>query len=138
MDALDLACMHSKELAVKHALMHKSQRSDVGAVWSVEPGTSMTLAAHRHRRLLQACEGRLWVTTEGTDQDAALDVWLLPGETVALEPGVSVVLEGWPSARFRVLVPAMAAEARPRWSDRIVRAWMRLRVGAASALPAGA
>jgi hypothetical protein len=97
----------------------------------------MKLAAHAHARLLQACEGRLWVTTEGTAAHAALDVWLMPGETLALEPGTDVVLEGWPSARFRLLVPALATEARPRWSDRLVRALARLRAPRRSPLLAG-
>jgi len=98
----------------------------------------MKLAAHAHGRLIQACEGRLWATTEGTHDHAALDVWLTPGQTLALEPGTDVVLEGWPSARFRLLVPAMAPEARPRWSDRVVRALARLRPPAQSPLLAGA
>src|SRR5689334_13978888 len=112
---------------MKNALMLKPQRSGGEAVWTLAPGASTTLVVHEHGRVLQAYEGRLWVTTSGTRDDAALDVWLMPGETLALAPGTDVVLEGWPSARFRVLVPAMAAETRRRWSDGILRAWARLR-----------
>ena len=123
---------------MKNALMQKVQRSSGDAVWTLAPGASMKLAAHGHRRLLQACDGRVWVTTEGTEERAALDVWLLPGETLALEPGTDVVLEGWPHARFRLLVPAMAPEARPRWSDGVVRALARIRTATQSPLLAGA
>ena len=115
-------------------LMHQPQRSRAGLVWTLGPGTSMPLAAHSHGRLLEVCDGRLWVTTEGTDERAALDVWLLPGDTLALEPGTDVVLEGWPSARFRLLVPAMAPEARPRWTDRLVRGLARVGPAAQSPL----
>jgi len=118
-------------------VMHNLQRSGDESVWVLTPGASMKLAAHAHGRVLQACEGLLWITTEGTDARAALDVWLLPGETLALEPGTDVVIEGWPSARFRLLVPAMASEARPRWSDRIVRALGRIRPRRQSPLLAG-
>jgi hypothetical protein len=119
-------------------LMQNLQRSTDDAVWALAPGASMTLTAHAHGRLIQACEGRLWVTTQGTSDRAALDVWLTTGQTLALEPGTDVVLEGWPSARFRLLVPAMAPEARPHWSDRVVRTLARLRPAGQSPLLAGA
>jgi hypothetical protein len=98
------------------------QRFSTDAVWSLGRGASTTLAV-RAPRVLQVCEGRVWLTTEGSADRAAPDVWLLPGDTLALEPGTRAVIEGWPTARFRLLVPPTACE--PAASPMVrVREWV--------------
>jgi hypothetical protein len=102
--------------------MPNLQRFSTDAVWSLGRGASTTLAL-RAPRVLQVCEGRLWLTAEGSAERASADVWLLPGDTLALEPGARAVVEGWPTARFRLLVPPSACEAAPTLLARM-RAWL--------------
>ena len=114
--------------------MHNVQRSTGAAVWALPKGASTTLAVGPAPRVLQVVEGRLWLTTPGTDDDAALDLWLMPGESVELDAGAEVVMEGWPEARFTLLVPPAAAR-RDAW---IVRLAARVRAALASAGPRAA
>jgi len=68
----------------------------------LQPGQALTLAAARGpRRLVVTC-GRLWLTVSG----GGADHWLCAGEGLTLEPGLEVVVEGWPEAAFQVLQPA--------------------------------
>ena len=106
--------------------MHNVQRSAGAAVWVLPQGTSTTLEVGPAPRVLQVIEGRLWLTTPGTDDDAALDLWLMPGESVELDAGAEVVMEGWPAARFTLLVPPAAAR-HESWAARLAtraRAWL--------------
>jgi hypothetical protein len=102
--------------------MPSLQRFSTDAVWSLGRGASTTLAV-RAPRVLQVCEGRLWLTTAGDAQRGAPDVWLLPGDTLALEPGARAVVEGWPTARFRLLVPPSECQPAPPLLAR-ARAWL--------------
>ena len=111
--------------------MHNVQRSSGAAVWALAKGTSTTLAVGPAPRVLQVVEGRLWLTTPGTADDAALDLWLMPGESVELDAGAEVVMEGWPAARFTLLVPP-AALRQEGW---IARLAARARSALASAGP---
>ena len=88
-------------------LMHKSQRSGA-AVWTLEANASTTLRVGPGMRVLRVCEGRLWLTTAGTADEAATDLWLEPGEEVELASGLEVVMEAWPTARYQLLVPPSA------------------------------
>ena len=88
-------------------LMHKSQRSGA-SVWSLEANVSTTLRVGPGARVLRVCEGRLWLTTAGTADEAATDLWLEPGEEVELASGLEVVMEAWPAARHQLLVPPSA------------------------------
>lgn len=72
--------------------------------------------------MLQVCEGRLWLTTSGTAHRASMDVWLVPGDSVALPAGLTVVMEAWPSARFQLLVPPAACRVARRKPDVVARA----------------
>jgi hypothetical protein len=117
--------------------MHKVQGSWAHEVWWLGPGTSTTLAVGPGPRMLRVTEGRLWLTTSGTPDEAALDVWLLPGESVALEAGAEIVMEGWPSARFRLLVPPSAcadASGVARLRAQLAAWWSRARSRRAPAL----
>lgn len=84
--------------------MRKVQRSG-DAVWSLPKGTSTTLKVGPGARVIQVCQGRLWLTSPGSDREASIDVWLTPGDSLELPAGLSVVMEAWPSASFRLLVP---------------------------------
>ena len=88
-------------------LMHKSQRSGA-SVWSLAGNASTTLRVGPGARVLRVCEGRLWLTTAGTADEAATDLWLEPGEEVELASGLEVVMEAWPTARYQLLVPPSA------------------------------
>ena len=122
---------------MKHGFMHRIQRSTVDAVWWVGRGASTTVTARGGSRVLQVCEGRLWVTAEGSDERPAPDVWLMPGESVTLEAGTSVVVEGWPTARFRLLEPNTPVGGARGWLWRVARTWERLRVAPALGLRPG-
>lgn len=97
---------------MEQQFMHKVQRSS-DSVWSLPAHTSTTLSIGPGPRVLQVCEGRLWLTTAGSARAASMDVWLLPGDSVELPAGLSVVMEAWPSARFQLLVPP--ASCRTAW-----------------------
>jgi len=92
--------------------MRKVQRSG-DAVWALPKGTSTTLKVGPGARVIQVCQGRLWLTSPGNEREASIDVWLTPGDSLELPAGLSVVMEAWPSASFRLLVPPC-----PRASDR--------------------
>ena len=87
--------------------MLEGQRSS-DSTWTLPERESTTLEIGPGARVLQVCAGRLWVTAAGTATCAARDVWLLPGDSVELPAGLTVVLEGWPNARFQLLVPWQA------------------------------
>ena len=113
-----------------HEFMQEGQRSS-GSTWALPEHAATTLEIGPGARVLQVCAGRLWLTTAGTAREGARDVWLVPGDSVELPAGLSVVLEGWPSARFQLLVPPQAC--RRGWRSSLparVGAWLmdRLRV----------
>lgn len=95
---------------MEQQFMPKLQRSS-NPVWSLPTRASTTLRIGPGSRVLRVCEGRLWLTTSGTARQASIDLWLLPGESAELAAGLSIVMEGWPSARFQLLVPPAACRA---------------------------
>jgi hypothetical protein len=104
--------------------MRKVQRSG-DAVWALPEGTSTTLRVGPGARVIQVCQGRLWLTSPGNEREASIDVWLVPGDSLELPAGLSVVMEAWPSASFRLLVPP-CRETAPRSSvvsRMVARAW---------------
>ena len=90
-------------------LMRKSQRSG-DSIWSLPAQASTTLRVGPGPRVLQVQEGRLWLTTAGTDDEAATDLWLEAGESVDLADGLEVVMEAWPAARYQLMVPPSACK----------------------------
>ena len=88
-------------------LMRKSQRSG-DSIWSLPARASRTLRVGPGARVLQVQEGRLWLTTSGTADEAATDLWLEAGESVELADGLEVVMEAWPAARYQLMVPPSA------------------------------
>ncbi|RZL35455.1 MAG: DUF2917 domain-containing protein [Rubrivivax sp.] len=79
--------------------------SDAQSVWHLDGGRAMTLAGGAEARRLAVARGRVWLTLSGTADQPAEDKWLEAGEAVALAPGQTVVLEGWPAADFELLLP---------------------------------
>ena len=88
-------------------LMHKAQGS-AASIWSLPTRASRTMRVGPGPRVLRVCEGRLWLTTEGTATEAATDLWLEPGDEVELAAGLEIVMEAWPAARYQLLVPPTA------------------------------
>lgn len=86
--------------------------SDAQSIWHLDGGRALTLAGGAEARRLSVARGRVWLTVSGTADEPAEDHWLQAGETVALAPGQTAVLEGWPVADFEVLVPPASAPAR--------------------------
>ena len=93
--------------------MQKVQRSG-DAVWTLPKGTSTTLQVGPGPRVIQVCQGRLWLTSSGTEDEASIDVWLTPGDSLELPAGLAVVMEAWPSASFQLLVPPCRDAAQHR------------------------
>ena len=91
-------------------LMRKTQRSG-DSIWSLPAQTSTTLRVGPGPRVLQVRDGRLWLTTAGTADEAATDLWLEAGECVDLADGLEVVMEAWPAARYQLMVPPSACRA---------------------------
>jgi hypothetical protein len=91
------------------SLMMNPQQSASDA-WSLAPGEVRSLTTGPGERWLRVSEGRVWLTLPGSVDEPADDVWLETGETVALPEGSRLVLEGWPSARFQLLVPPQACQ----------------------------
>ena len=111
-------------------LMRKSQRSG-DSTWSLPAQASTTLRVGPGPRVLQVQEGRLWLTTAGTDDEAATDLWLEAGESVDLADGLEVVMEAWPAARYQLMVPPSACKrglSRHSTLNRFV-GWMTELVG---------
>jgi Protein of unknown function (DUF2917) len=86
--------------------------SDAQSIWHLDGGRAMTLAGGAEARRLAVARGRIWLTLSGTADAPAEDKWLQAGEAVALAPGQTAVLEGWPAADFELLVPPGSASAR--------------------------
>ncbi|WP_162255190.1 DUF2917 domain-containing protein [Rhizobacter sp. Root1221] len=102
-------------------LMSKSQQRD--ALWTLAPGQATRLTVGPGPRQLRVVDGWLWLTTEGTRDLPAEDVWLLPGEPMELPAGSEWVVEARTSGRFQLLVPPQARPWTARWA-RLVW-WMR-------------
>jgi len=79
--------------------------SDAQSVWHLDGGRAMTLAGGTEARRLAVARGRVWLTLSGTAEQPAEDKWLQAGDALALAPGQTAVLEGWPAAEFELLVP---------------------------------
>jgi ferric-dicitrate binding protein FerR (iron transport regulator) len=86
--------------------------SDAQSVWHLAGGRALTLAGAAEARRLAVQQGRVWLTLSGTADRPAEDCWLEAGEAVALAPGQTAVLEGWPAAAFELLVPPGSATGR--------------------------
>jgi hypothetical protein len=86
--------------------------SDAQSVWHLDGGRALTLAGATETRRLAVARGRVWLTVAGTADEPAKDQWLEAGEALALAPGQTAVLEGWPAADFEVLVPPTSAATR--------------------------
>ena len=85
--------------------------SDAQSTWHLDGGRALTLAGGAEMRRLSVARGRVWLTLSGTPERPAEDCWLEAGQAVALAPGQTAVLEGWPAADFEVLVPPTSAAA---------------------------
>jgi len=85
--------------------------TDAQSVWHLDGGRAMTLAGGAEARRLSVARGRVWLTVSGTADEPAKDQWLEAGEAMALAPGQTAVLEGWPAADFELLVPPTSAAA---------------------------
>lgn len=87
--------------------------SDAQSTWHLDGGRALTLAGAAEARRLAVARGRVWLTLSGTAEEPAEDQWLEAGQAIALAPGQTAVLEGWPAADFELLVPpASAAPSR--------------------------
>lgn len=103
--------------------MQKVQRSS-GSVWSLPARESITLRVGPGPRVVQVCEGRLWLTSAGTADEASMDVWLVAGDSLELPAGLKVVMEAWPNARFQLLVPPRACRGTGRSVPAQIAAWI--------------
>lgn len=102
-----------------HASMKKSQGNE-NAQWTLAPGEVRSLRIGPGPRLLQVAQGSVWLTSQGSPQAPPEDVWLGAGDSVALDDAAKVVIEGWPQARFQLLVPPCTrAPGRP-----LISAWL--------------
>ena len=111
-------------------LMRKSQRSG-DSTWALPVQTPRTLRVGPGPRVLQVQEGRLWLTTAGTADEAATDLWLEAGESVDLAHGLEVVMEAWPAARYQLMVPPSACRAGSQQHSTLHRvvAWLAELIG---------
>ena len=85
--------------------------SNAQSVWHLDGGRALTLAGGAEARHLAVARGRVWLTLSGTADEPAQDQWLEAGEALALAPGQTAVLEGWPAADFELLVPPASGAA---------------------------
>ena len=115
------------------SVMINSQES-TSVAWTLAPGQVRNLTIGPGQRWLHVVEGRLWLTLPGSLDEPAEDLWLQAGDGVALPEGSRVLIEGWPSARFELLVPPQACGRG--WLGRVsARLASRLPPPAASGLP---
>ncbi|MBY0236614.1 MAG: DUF2917 domain-containing protein [Burkholderiaceae bacterium] len=88
--------------------------SNQQALWRLDPGQALSFKIGPGARELQVTAGRVWLTeANGQVSDPSAekpsqlpaDVWLQAGESLRLASGTQVLLEGWPTAQFQLLVP---------------------------------
>nr|WP_295081677.1 DUF2917 domain-containing protein [uncultured Roseateles sp.] len=88
--------------------------SNQQSLWRLEPGQALSFKIGPGARELQVTAGRVWLTeANGQVADPSAetpsqwpgDVWLQAGESLRLASGTQVLLEGWPTAQFQLLVP---------------------------------
>ena len=110
---------------MKTDLMNKAQQHDA-ATWVLAQGQAMTLNIGPGARVLRVSAGQMWVTKGRAEADLLpQDAWLAPGDSLPVESGAVLVAEGWPAARFQLLVPPQACGSRRRASlGQAVSAWL--------------
>ena len=109
--------------------MHMDQQSPATA-WALPPGQARCLTIGPGDRWLQICDGTVWLTLPADGSEASQDICLTAGQGLLLPSGCEALLEGWPQARFQLLVPPCSTPSRlMRLSEWIARisAWLRRR-----------
>ncbi len=111
------------------------QRAASGAApWSLPlaPRQVRTVAGAPVARWLRVDEGCVWVTQKRSDQ-AAEDIWLQAGESLALPPGTAWIVEAWPQARLSLLQAMPVLSRGAPWAP--VVAWWSSLLQRPAALP---
>ena len=106
-----------------HQTAAQAAGADTPWEWVLAPQQARTLAASAQPRWLQVTDGAVWLTRVHAAPRAAVcqaersgavdpaeDVWLQAGQTVALPAGSVWVAEGWPQARFSLLLQGPAPQ----------------------------
>lgn len=108
--------------------------SESQALWTLSRRRALRLQLASGPRELRLVEGQLWLTHAGSAQQQAEDIWLQPGQSLALAEGSDVVIEAWQDARFQLLVPPIACPvlARQLMSGLARKAWPAALLGAAT------
>lgn len=113
-------------------MTHLHQRSGPWT-WQLEARQATTLGAAGAPRWLRVDEGCLWVTaTRSVDGTQVEDIWLAPGQSLALPSGSAWVLQAWPGARMSLLQAApnlsrAASSRRGVWGWPLRGAWRLVR-----------
>ncbi|WP_157991584.1 DUF2917 domain-containing protein [Caldimonas tepidiphila] len=89
----------------------RQESGDTG--WQLAPGEACSWVAPK-AHLLEVVEGRLWITCTRRGEPLARDVVLARGETLRVERGDRLVLEGWPGARFEFKLVREPRARRPQ------------------------
>lgn len=113
-------------------LMKSKQQSTPSALWALKGGEAMRLGIGPGLREVHVTQGRLWLTSEGTAEAPAGDVWLESGDSIVLGSGSEWVAEGWGETRFQLLVPPQACGRQAH--SRSAAAWRRLSTALVPAL----
>lgn len=92
------------------SMFETQQSSD--DLWHLAPGEAMSFAAGPGARMLSVTQGRLWLTFDGVADTPAEDIWLQPGDVLALRSGQRLVAEGSGATSFRLSVPPCRRRAR--------------------------
>ena len=102
------------------------------APWELARGEALSLDIGPGARELSVTEGRVWLTQSGVLED----LWLSPGQSVLLASGARVVVEGYPAAKFQLLVPPAACRVQRRKASAAPASGAWTGRGAASGLAA--
>ncbi len=94
----------------------QQRRTFSRAWWALPRGAIQTLVMGSGRQCLQVLEGRVWITTSGTAQEAAADIWLQAGDEWELPAFSRWVAEADTAARFQLLVPPQVGPRARRWA----------------------
>lgn len=106
--------------------MSYSQQSSASEL-VLPQGSAQRLIVERNARRVRVTEGRLWLTSSAlTADEKPADFWLKAGDSLTLDVGQEVVVEGWPSARFELL-PAEAVSASQHGVSSLARWLQKLR-----------
>lgn len=101
--------------------MSQTHQTSAPWAWPLGAHEATTLAAAPVARWLRVEAGKVWITAAAGNEQAE-DIWLEPGQSLALPAGSAWVVEAWPKASLSVLEQAPRLGRAAGWR---AASWLR-------------